>query len=196
MTKFYFVLLLSLFSLTLHAQKSIFNKLYFDGEFGLISYNNNTWSPLGAIDISLGYRLDPEWAAGLSLIVWAKPAECCPSGASGTGLQLRYTPSTSRLMLKAEIGYLLSTSYGSDYIYPAQKNASHSNKHYFRASANWRFNKVTTGLTWAAADHQAFDYFDDMNQYLSTEFINVRALSFHVGLSFPRYKKVGGMSGS
>jgi hypothetical protein len=39
--------------------------------------DTHTWSPLGAIDISLGYRLDPEWAAGISLITWLKPAECC-----------------------------------------------------------------------------------------------------------------------
>lgn len=186
MTKFYFALLLSLYTLTLHAQKSIFNKLYFDGEFGLISYGDNTWSPLGAIDISLGYRLDPEWAIGASLIGWVKPSECCPTGASGTGLQLRYTPSASRLMLKAETGYLLSTSYGSDGIYPPQKNTSRSNKHYFRVSADWRFNKITTGLTWAAADHQVYDYFDEMNQLTFTEYINVRAVTFHVGLSFPR----------
>lgn len=114
MTKFYFVLLLSLFSLTLHAQKSTFKKVYVDGELGLISLGDS-WFPFGATDLSLGYRISPQLAMGASIIGWVKPSDCCSSGASGTGIQLRYTPSASRLMLKAETGYLLGTSYGRIY---------------------------------------------------------------------------------
>lgn len=191
MTKFYFALLLSLSFLILHAQKSTFKKVYVDGELGLISLGDGNWAPLGEIDLSLGYRISPQLAMGASIIGWVKPSDCCSSGASGTGLQLRYTPSASRLMLKAETGYLLRTVYYSDLEYPAQKNTSRSNKFYFRASADLRFRRFKTGLTFATADHQVFDYFDDMNQLTFTDIFNIRAISWHIGFAFPGYQITG-----
>ena len=188
MTKTYFTILMSFFSLTIHAQKPVWDKIYLDGELGLLSVADGI-APFGATDISLGYRLDPSFAIGASLIAWLKPNECCGPSATGTGLQLRFTPVHTRLMMKIETGYVLSTNWTSDYLYPAIKNTAASNKNYLRASADWRFGGLTTGLTMAWTSKQFYDYFDENNKLISTDKVSIGAVSIHVGFALPRELK-------
>ncbi|MCC6282643.1 MAG: hypothetical protein IT262_18715 [Saprospiraceae bacterium] len=190
MTKTYFTILISIFSLTVYAQKPVWDKIYLDGELGLLSVGDGV-APFGATDISLGYRLDPSFAVGASLIAWLKPNECCGPSATGTGLQLRFTPAKTRLMMKVETGYVLWTGYASDSEYPAIKNTAASGKNYLRASADWRFGGLTTGLTLAWTSRQFYDYFDENNRLLSTDTFRIGAVSVHVGFALPRELKVG-----
>ncbi len=190
MIKTYFTILISIFSLTVHAQKPVWDKIYLDGELGLLSIGDGV-SPFGATDISLGYRFSPSFAMGASLIGWLKPNECCGPSAAGTGLQLRFTPVHTRLMMKVETGYVLSTNFTSDSTYPAIKNTVASSKNYLRASADWRFGGLTTGLTMAWASRQFYDYFDENNKLLSTDKVSIGAVSIHVGFALPRELKVG-----
>lgn len=79
--------------------KYTFQYNLFYGELGLLSFGNEGRSILGATDLSLGYRMTPQWAVGASLIGWSEPGSCCGgASASGTGVQLRYTPKEKGLM--------------------------------------------------------------------------------------------------
>ena len=184
MTKTYLSILISIFSLTIHAQKPVWDKIYLDGELGLLSVGEGV-TPFGATDISLGYRLSPSFAIGASLIAWFRPNDCCTASATGTGLQLRFTPANTRFMMKAETGYVLSTKYASDLYYPAVKNTAASSKNYIRASADWRFGALTTGLTMAWSSRQFYDYFDENNMLIFTDKVSIGAVSIHVGFALP-----------
>jgi hypothetical protein len=188
MNKIGFYLLFCTFSIHLNAQSTLFNTIYFDGELGLLSFGNEEPFFFGATDLSIGYRMTPQWAVGASLIAWTEPGSCCGgASASGTGVQLRYTPKQKGLMLKVEPGYLLQAWYPDDY-YLVKWNRDISQKHYFRVSADWRFGTFTTGLTWASVRGQFVDYFDRTNLVFSERF-NVTAVSVHIGFAMLGWHK-------
>jgi hypothetical protein len=173
---------------TTDAQSSYF-RLYLDAELGLLTQGGNGFSPLGISSINTGYRINRHIAVGMGLRTWFKPSSCCATGASGIGLQFRYSPVNLPFLVKIETGYLLSASYADDGSYLSKYNSTKSDKSYVSFSIAARFAKIcTVGLAYAHTANQVNENFKyNSTELLSTSKFGVSAISLVFGIALPKY---------